>query len=100
MARRRDVLEALVWLTRWLGGRRERLMDRISVHEAKIVDRLLVENEMTTDGEACVQLYGFSLTIVFGDEGVSILSIEPPEMINGHQMDLFDDEDDNEQLLE
>ena len=98
MARKDEIFEALVWLARWFGGRRERLLQRILEYEARVVGSLFLDVEMEARGEVKVKFHGFTLGLLVGEEGITILSIEPPEPTNGDQLGLFG-EDEKELVL-
>ncbi|MEP0813633.1 MAG: hypothetical protein HRF49_03075 [bacterium] len=97
MAKKEELLEALVWLAKWYGGRRERLLQRIVEYEARITGSLFLDLE-EAKGEVKVEFYGFTLELFVGEEGIEILSIEPPEPTNGDQLGLFV-EDEKELVL-
>jgi len=48
MARKDEIFEALVWLARWFGGRRERLWKRILEYEARVTGSLFLTVERET----------------------------------------------------
>ena len=98
MARKDEIFEALVWLARWFGGRRERLLQRILEYEARVVGSLFLDVERETKGEVKVEFHGFTLELLVGEEGIKILSVKPAEPINGDQLGLFE-EDESELVL-
>ena len=87
---RRELLEALVWLTKWFGGRREKLYERLSFCESYVVENLMAELDQSTEGLTRVQLCGFTLIVEYNVAGVTIMSVEPPDLLTGNQLALFD----------
>lgn len=84
-------LHSLVWLSRWYGGREERLAKLHEHHLHNIVRLALAE---CADGsqmrdEVSVEIAGFSVSLSLSSSQVSIVSITPPAVLNGQQLDLF-----------
>ena len=61
MPRKGEVVRALARLEKWLGGRRDRLLERINQYEAQVLQS--IPEEAAGDGTASFQLYGFTLCI-------------------------------------
>ena len=97
MPRKGEVVRALAWLSKWLGGRRDRLLERIQQYEAQVLQS--IPDEAAGDESASFQLYGFTLCIERQAGKPVIAAIEPPEIVKYDQVPLFQDEG-SQKLLE
>jgi hypothetical protein len=82
-------IKSLIWLSRWYNGRADKFQQVHDKHISNLFHLLISENGNIQQGEQSVSLSGFDILLSFGQAGLEIISIEPPETINGIQLDLF-----------
>jgi len=89
-------LQSLVWLYRWHNGREKRLAELHEHHLRNLVRLVLSETEFDGEIESVVtaDIGGFAVTLSFSSSQVSILDIQPPDIFNGKQLDLFCESND------
>lgn len=92
---RKSDIRSLVWLSRWYGGRARRLDELHQGHVRNLEQLVVDELGETPQGETILSLYGFSIAVSFGAHGIEVISILPPELLDGDQLSLFaEDEHD------
>ncbi len=88
-------LHSLVWLSRWYGGREKRLAELHEHHLRNLVRQVLDERaDETLRGEVSLDVCGFAVTLSFSSSQVSVISIKPPDVWSGKQLDLFCESND------
>ncbi len=101
---RRADIYSLVWLTRWLNGRRKRLDELLVVHQANLRSLILEYLEVPLKGIQTIEIIGFKITANFENGGIEFISIVPPETSDYVQLLLFSDDEleglfDDDQLV-
>ena len=88
-------IRSLFWLYRWYNGRSDRLDEIHDEHLSTLSQ--LIRNEIGGDllqGEQSVSLCDFDVRFLFNPStGLEIISIEPPDLLDGLQLDLFEEEE-------
>lgn len=101
---RKADIHSLIWLTRWLNGRRKRLDELLSEHQANLCSLILEFLEAPFEGIQTIELMGFKVTANFNNDVIEFLSIIPPKSIDYVQLLLFSDEElevlDDDQLVQ
>ena len=85
-------IKSLIWLTRWYNGRASRIEEIHQSHLANLQQLVVQEVGGYSTDEIAVDLCGFSIVVNFSPHGLEVISITPPQLLNGEQLDLFDDE--------
>lgn len=93
-------LRSLVWLYRWYSGRAARLDEIHHSHLAILQQLVLDELGGFPDEPVELSLYGFAVLVSATPDGFAVLSISPPSIASGFQLDLFELDADDDELAE
>ncbi len=93
-------LRSLVWLCRWHNGRKDKLDELYRKHFSVFTALALREMMGVPVGETNLELAGFTFRVSCDGESITILSIVPPETIEGRQLALFGEMLDDDKLIE
>ncbi len=87
-------IRSLFWLSRWYNGRSERLQEIHDQHISNLFQLLISEMGNLAPGEQSVSFNGFDICLSIGQVGLEIISIEPPDALDGIQLELFCEEEE------
>lgn len=87
---RADDLRSLIWLSRWYNGRAERLDEIHEGHLGNLFKLILEEVDETPDDDFSISINGFVICL---SSSMEILSITPPKLFQGEQLELFLDDE-------
>jgi len=86
---RKADIHSLIWLCRWYGGRAKRLDEIHHAHLSNLQQLVVDELGGTPQSETHLSFYGFSVVVSFGARGIEVKTIHPPELLDGDQLMLF-----------
>jgi hypothetical protein len=86
-------IRSLIWLCRWHNGRAQRLHEVHQNHLAMLQSLVLDELGGTPQQDVELMLCGFSVRVSPGLDGLTLVSIAPPELFDGEQLALFSDDE-------
>ncbi len=87
-------IRSLFWLSRWHNGRADRIQEIHDEHLSNLYHLVLSDVGNLPKGKHSIELCGFDICLSISSSGFEIVSIKPPDFLEGFQLELFIDDED------